>query len=131
MSIPSTVIATTSPGARRAVGPTSRQVGSSLIAESYLVRPRVVAHTRGVWRWFAVCFVVLGPTQPPFDAPLTAPVSVPDAAASSALPIAPLPATPRTWTFAVLSDIHAPNNGGMWPTITKTVAALVAMRPRA
>jgi len=46
-------------------------------------------------------------------------------------PNAPVPALTGPWSFAVLSDIHAPNDGHMWPTIQHTVAALVAMHVRA
>jgi len=87
-------------------------------------------HTPDVWRLFAVCFIALGPDQPPSLAPPVVDLARRVEAAAPP-PIPKLPVTPHAWTFAVLSDIHAPNDGKMWPAITKTVAALVAMHPRA
>jgi 3',5'-cyclic AMP phosphodiesterase CpdA len=40
----------------------------------------------------------------------------------------PTPVVP--WTFAVLSDIHTPNDGTVWPELEQVVAALVELKPR-
>jgi predicted phosphodiesterase len=61
-----------------------------------------------------VVAALVAPTQPP-----PPPVAMP-----------PTP-TPQAWSFAVLSDIHAPNDGKMWPVVDRTVAALIQMKVRA
>ena len=44
------------------------------------------------------------------------------------VPPAPLAQSSTRWTFAVMSDLHLPNY--KTPTVTRTVAALVALHPR-
>jgi predicted phosphodiesterase len=82
------------------------------------------------WRLLALVLLVLHPDS--FDEPGMA--SWPLISEVYAAPAPPRPlAKPahKAWSFAVLSDIHAPNDGHMWPAIDRTVAALVAMHVRA
>lgn len=67
----------------------------------------------------------------PFDAPAPVDATPLPPALPPVVPNTPVPTLTGPWSFAVLSDIHAPNDGHMWPTIQQTVAALVAMHVRA